>query len=69
VLSAFTVNSESSDFADTAAVVRPDTFPVTVVDVAAVTELAVTPANKAATVNTVARKPALERIRTTYKTS
>ena len=46
-----------------------DTFHVTVVFVAAVTEPAVTPANNPATINTVTRKPALKRIRTTYKAS
>ena len=46
-----------------------DTFHVTVVFVAAVTELAITPPNKAATANTVTRKPALELITTTYKTA
>ena len=40
-----------------------------VVDVAAVTEPAVTPANNPATINTPARKIALERISEPYKTS
>ena len=49
--------------------VKDVTFHVTVVDVAAVTEPAVTPANNPATINTTTRKLALERISEPYKTS
>ena len=49
--------------------VKDDTFHVTVVDVAAVTEPAVTPPNNPATINTTTRKLALERISEPYKTS
>ena len=43
-----------------------DTFHVTVVDVAAATELAVTPPNEAVSANTPTRKPALERMNEHY---
>ena len=46
--------------------VSDDTFHVTVVDVAAVTELAVTPPNNPATINTPARKIALDRMSEPY---
>ena len=46
--------------------VNDDTFHVTVVDVAAATELAVTPPNEAVSANTPTRKPALERMNEHY---
>jgi len=47
--------------------VKDDTFHVTVVDVAAATELAVTPPNKEATVNTPIVKIALDLMSQDYK--
>ena len=48
--------------------VNDDTLHVTVVDVAAATELAVTPANNPTTINTPTRKIALDRISEPYNT-
>ena len=48
--------------------VSDDTFHVTVVDVAAVTEPAVIPANKPTAVNAPTRKPALKRTSEPYNT-
>ena len=48
--------------------VKDDTFHVTVVDVSAVTEPAVIPANNPTTVNAPTRKPALKRTSEPYNT-
>jgi hypothetical protein len=69
VLSAFTVNSESNDFAETAGIALPDTLDVTIVDCAAVTEPAATPTNNPATIiNTLARKIAFDLVGGLYMT-